>query len=356
MGINVNTVYTTVLSILNKEQRGYLTPYEYNLLASQVQLEVFETFFEDYNQYLRMPKTDEEYASRIEHIRDEYQIFEKFESSSANTNPSNIYSYPTDLHRLGTAFYNGVKGSPRIQLVSQREYRELNSSPLTQPSETFPIATFKDNKLTVYPQITNGNPAATSVNDIKFSYIRKPTDPRWGYYIGSLGQYIYDSRTFATSKLIIGKTFTIPSITGGTTATGGTYTGIATTSSGAGTGCLLDITVAGTGSITLTNSNTTITISTLDNSTGYAVGDTLTIAAGAFGSLNNPMTTIAITADDLMTTTNTTQGSIDYEIDDAQRNTVTMEILKYTGVIIKDPQIFQVATKELAEDEANEKR
>ena len=27
--------------------------------------------------------------------------------------------------------------------------------------------------------------------------------------------------------------------------------------------------------------------------------DTLTIAAGAFGSLNNPMTTIAITADDL---------------------------------------------------------
>jgi len=175
MGINVNTVYTTVLSILNKEQRGYLTPYEYNLLASQVQLEVFETFFEDYNQYLRMPKTDEEYASRIEHIRDEYQIFEKFESASANTNPSNIYTYPTDLHRLGSVFYNGVKGSPRIQLVSQREFRQLNMSPLTQPSETFPIATFKDNKLTVYPQITNGNPPATSVNDVKFSYMRKPT-------------------------------------------------------------------------------------------------------------------------------------------------------------------------------------
>ena len=30
MAINVNTVYTTVLTILNKEQRGYLTPDEFN--------------------------------------------------------------------------------------------------------------------------------------------------------------------------------------------------------------------------------------------------------------------------------------------------------------------------------------
>jgi len=357
MGINVNTVYTTVLSILNKEQRGYLTPYEYNLLASQVQLEVFETFFEDYNQYLRMPKTDEEYASRIEHVRDEYQLFEKFESASANTNPSNVYTYPTDLHRLGSVFYNGVKGSPRIQLVSQREFRQLNMSPLTQPSETFPIATFKDNKLTVYPQITNGNPAVTSVSDVKFSYMRKPTDPRWGFYVGDLGQYIYDSRTFSTSKLIIGQTFTVfPSFPVGTTAAAGTYTGVVTSTNGVGTGCLLDITIAGSGTITLSNANTTIKISTLDNSSGYAVNNALSVAAGAFGSLNNGFSLRLIEAKDLMTKTNTTQGSIDYEIDDSQRNTVTMEILKYSGVIVKDPGVVNAAYKELAEDQANEKR
>jgi hypothetical protein len=57
MGINVNTVYTTVLSILNKEQRGYLTPDEFNKLATQVQLDIFENYFEDYNQFLRGPKT-----------------------------------------------------------------------------------------------------------------------------------------------------------------------------------------------------------------------------------------------------------------------------------------------------------
>ena len=55
MAINVNTVYTTVLSILNKEQRGYITPDEFNKLATQVQLDIFENYFEDLNQQLRVP-------------------------------------------------------------------------------------------------------------------------------------------------------------------------------------------------------------------------------------------------------------------------------------------------------------
>ena len=38
-----------MLSILNKEQRGYLTPMSLIKLATQVQLEIFEKFFEDYN-------------------------------------------------------------------------------------------------------------------------------------------------------------------------------------------------------------------------------------------------------------------------------------------------------------------
>ena len=64
MAINVNTVYTTVLSILNKEQRGYITPDEFNKTATQVQLEIFEKYFEDLNQQLRVPQTDNEYANR----------------------------------------------------------------------------------------------------------------------------------------------------------------------------------------------------------------------------------------------------------------------------------------------------
>ena len=47
-----------VLAISNKEQRGYLTPDEFNKTATQVQLEIFEKYFEDLNQQLRVPQAD----------------------------------------------------------------------------------------------------------------------------------------------------------------------------------------------------------------------------------------------------------------------------------------------------------
>jgi len=252
MGIKVNTVYTTVLSILNKEQRGYLTPDEFNKIATQVQLEIFEKFFEDYNQYIRMPKTDVEFASRMDHIREEFQVFEK--SDNASNNPaatSNVYNQPTDLHRFGSVNYNKGLNSPEIEIVSAREYTQQTLSPLTQPSSNFPIAKYKENKITVYPTVTS-NYANT---DVTFNYIRKPDDVVWAYTIGNLGQYVFAEPGQTAPPAII------PS-----------------------------------------------------------------------------------------------SGSKNFEISDSQQTEVILEILKYAGVVIRDPQIIQAAQQELMQEEANTKR
>ena len=78
MAINVNTVYQTVLMILNKEQRGYMTPTEFNTVATQVQLEIFEKYFDDLNQQLRVPQADTDYADRQENIDEKLAIFKTF--------------------------------------------------------------------------------------------------------------------------------------------------------------------------------------------------------------------------------------------------------------------------------------
>ena len=49
--INVDTVYQTVQALLNKEQRGYLTPQEFNLMANQAQKDIFEQYFYDLNAF-----------------------------------------------------------------------------------------------------------------------------------------------------------------------------------------------------------------------------------------------------------------------------------------------------------------
>ena len=75
MAINVDTVYKTVLLILNKEQRGYMTPDEFNKTATQVQLEIFETYFDDLNQQLRVPDNDSEYADRQKSLQEKLAVF-----------------------------------------------------------------------------------------------------------------------------------------------------------------------------------------------------------------------------------------------------------------------------------------
>lgn len=75
MAINVDTVYKTVLLILNKEQRGYMTPDEFNKIATQVQLETFESYFENLNQQLRVPDNDSEYADRIKNLDEQLAVF-----------------------------------------------------------------------------------------------------------------------------------------------------------------------------------------------------------------------------------------------------------------------------------------
>jgi len=58
MPVNVDTVYQTVQALANKEQRGYITPQEFNLFANQAQSDIFEQYFYDLNAF-RLAKPQE---------------------------------------------------------------------------------------------------------------------------------------------------------------------------------------------------------------------------------------------------------------------------------------------------------
>ena len=77
MAINVNTVYKTVLLILNQQQRGYITPDEFNKIGTQVQLGIFEKYMSDLNQQLRIPENESEYGNRVKNIEEKIDIFKR---------------------------------------------------------------------------------------------------------------------------------------------------------------------------------------------------------------------------------------------------------------------------------------
>ena len=66
MAVNINTVYQRVLAIINKEQRGFVSPVEFNLFANQVQMDIFEQYFYDLNQFLRIPGNETRHADPVD--------------------------------------------------------------------------------------------------------------------------------------------------------------------------------------------------------------------------------------------------------------------------------------------------
>ena len=189
MAINVNTVYQTVLMILNKEQRGYMTPTEFNKVSTQVQLEIFEKYFDDLNQQLRVPQADTDYADRQENIDEKIAIFKTFgnavydnttlPSSPFFTLPSfDSYNESVAFYRLGNVLYNNEKV---VQRLDRREFYYANQSKLTKPSKINPAYLYENQKLFIKP--------TSIVDSIKVDYVRKPKDVVWGFIVGNLGQY-----------------------------------------------------------------------------------------------------------------------------------------------------------------------
>ena len=191
MAINVDTVYKTVLLVLNQQQRGYMTPDEFNKVATQVQLNIFEKYEDDLNQQYRTPQNDTEYANRIKNIEENIQFFQKYINNASvagaitGTNPFTIdLTVVTDLYRLGSVIY---KGEQLTQYAQRNEITQLLLSPLTQPTTNFPIYLYEEGKLYIYPT------SIVAPDDINISYLKKPSDVVWAYGVGTLGQYEYNA-------------------------------------------------------------------------------------------------------------------------------------------------------------------
>ena len=171
MAINVNTVYKTVLLILNKEQRGYMTPEEFNRIGTQVQLEIFEKYFEDLNQLTRSPQTDTDYADRVAYLEEKISGFVKYELGQQIS--SGVVSITSQLgneaHRINALAYKDTE----LQKTNRSEYINIIRSPLTKPSATQPVFIQEGSLLYVYPESIS--------SEIYMSFIKKPIEVRWNF-------------------------------------------------------------------------------------------------------------------------------------------------------------------------------
>ena len=169
-----------------------MTPDEFNKVADQVQLNVFESYFEDLNQQYRVPQNDTEYSNRVENLEQKLQYFQRTGTTTganpftpvAGTTTYNGNVVTDTIYRVGSVFYKGVQLN---QYAQRNEITQLLLSPLTQPNTDFPIFLYENDKFFIYPT------SIITPADVTFSYVKKPADVKWAYSVGTLGQFQYDA-------------------------------------------------------------------------------------------------------------------------------------------------------------------
>jgi|TARA_R110000824_G_scaffold112767_2_gene262106 hypothetical protein len=175
--INVDRVYQRVLILANKEQRGYITPQEFNLYANQAQMDIFEQYFYDLNQFRRIPGNDTTHADMVDILEEKIGIFEVTAALVLAPNAEGFSS--GNLNGL-IRFYrlSNVRSDNNIMMesVSRKDFRTFPNSPLTAPTTTRPIYMVDTINNTL--QI-----AGSTLGIANIDYVQSPRDVNWTYVV-----------------------------------------------------------------------------------------------------------------------------------------------------------------------------
>lgn len=185
MAVSVDTVYQRVLALANKEQRGYITPQEYNLLANQAQMGIFEEYFHHLNQYLRNPGNNSTVSDSEDYIQDKISRFHK--RALIQADPKGGFPLPTssELYRLELVEVSDKEA----QQVTARQYRNYrngvqalkigSSSPVylrESAPENLVNYAGTDNFIRVFDE-------GEVSSNIYVQYVRTPMKAHWDYVV-----------------------------------------------------------------------------------------------------------------------------------------------------------------------------
>jgi len=180
MAVNIDTVYQRVLALANKEQRGYITPQEFNLLANHAQMDIFEQYFYDLNQFDRGEGNDLEYSDMVNILEEKISVFEKFKVAMSAMS-GNQATLPTDTYRLGTVFYAAGSYDVEVEKVGKKELEYMLRTSLAAPVDARPVYVRKsDTLLKIFPSSPS---TSYTTSNITCNYIAKPAVVKWTYNV-----------------------------------------------------------------------------------------------------------------------------------------------------------------------------
>ena len=184
MAVDINRVYQKVLALANKEQRGYITPQEFNLFADKAQLEIFNNYFHGIKMAERKPKNQMNYADEVEMLEEKLHPFNVDES--VNTATANL-TLPTNTHKLIGITRNGNK----VTQINKSQVAYTENNPLLKATLTRSTFVREDSGIvTIFPAPSSATYDTDTDSNNTFdqesfevSYYKRPSQPSWAYVV-----------------------------------------------------------------------------------------------------------------------------------------------------------------------------
>tara|TARA_R110001583_G_scaffold128148_1_gene279919 strand:+ start:238 stop:978 length:741 start_codon:yes stop_codon:yes gene_type:complete len=205
MALSVDTVYQRVLALANKEQRGYITPQEFNLLANKAQLIIFEQYFYDIDIELnemgikKAPGNSAEYSNRIDILAEKIAPFEQWKvAMSAVSGNELTLPISTAVHKLGTVFYTAGVYDIEVERVEKNELHYMERTALAAPTDARPVYVRKTN--TIVKLFPASPTVSYTTANVTCNYVAKPIPVIWGYTVVN-SQAMYDLTTSTDFEL-----------------------------------------------------------------------------------------------------------------------------------------------------------
>jgi len=185
MAVPIDNVYQKVLALCNKEQRGYVTPQEFNLFADKAQNEIYENYFHQLNLAQRKPNSQKQHSDILESIEHKLGDFIESELITVSTAAGGaILPSSVNPYRIIKVVGNNTASGKTAERVSASELDHILNNPLTTPSISRSIY--------VHTGLSGGNAFIQfhpNGSDLIVSsawrvfYYKDPTKPNWGYVL-----------------------------------------------------------------------------------------------------------------------------------------------------------------------------
>ena len=185
MAISVDTVYQRVLALANKEQRGYITPQEFNLLANQAQMTIFESYFfskniKDRQEPDRSNEVDETDIGEL--LDKKLSAFQSYEPvTDGHTFPANITVAGADYDVFQTGLV--LLGDEPCQKVSMYEAQRFRKSQRHMATTANQAPFYTDNRVSMRDIAVYAGSVSAATTDVTVECFRVPMPVNWTYVI-----------------------------------------------------------------------------------------------------------------------------------------------------------------------------